>query len=412
MLKAFIIALLVVTGTVFAAQAEDKPATVVKENHIQESEQFLQLLEKLRQHPEVAAYISKAEATEHYAKGELGLPDPMLNAQVQNYPLGTSNSKDFEEKMVGFKQEIPAFGTRGAKSEEKQAEAHKTRLTADYTFAMMKAKLITALANWQRIKEQEKILDEQSHLLGSDRKSIKGRIAANQSGISQLSTSQADSTEVDIMRDDLMEQRHEIQAMLMNMVGETPDIVPPPIAIVTWDSDPDKTYPVKIAAEDITMARKEVDMREAEFGPHFAVEADYGRFNDRDNAGTVMVGVSIPLWSSESQRPKLSGAQAALRSSELDQDTVRRDITEKLHHLEAQIKTSGRKIELLKTKAKQLSQGASAITREYEAGKSELSLYLKARRDVLAARLALAAEKARNISLIAEFNSYIVGEVQ
>jgi outer membrane protein TolC len=125
-----------------------------------------------------------------------------------------------------------------------------------------------------------------------------------------------------------------------------------------------------------------------------------------------MVGISIPLWSSESQKPKLAGAKESLHSSELDRDAIRRTTMEKLDHLKAQIDTSSRKIDLLKTKAKQLLQSASEITREYEAGKSDLSMYLKTRRDVLAARSSLAAEKARSISLIAEFNSYIVGEDQ
>ena len=407
MFRIIIIALLVSIGTALPAKAEEI-AHATQDNQPQEIGGFPRLLEKLRQHPEIASYDAKAESLQHYSKGELGLPDPMLNAQVQNYPIGTSTSSDFEEKMIGFKQEIPAFGTRGAKSEKVQAEAHKTKLAADYTFATMKAKLITVLATWRRIKEQEKLLDEQASLFVSERTSIKGRIAANQSGISQLSLNQADSAEIKIMRAELDEEKHEVMAMLTNMVGETPDVELPPIELAAWDHDADKTYPVKIAAEDITMARKEVDVSEAEFGPHFSVEADYGRFNNRDNAGTIMVGVSIPLWASESQRPKLAGAKAALHSSELDQDTIKREVIEKLDHLKAQIDTSAQKIELLKTKNSHLGAAASALTREYEAGKADFATYLKATRDALSARISLAQERAKQIALIADFNHYIV----
>jgi len=410
MFRIIIITLLILTNAVVPAQAEEILAHINQDNPPQEIGGFTRLLEKLKQHPEVASYASKAESLENYSKGELGLPDPILFVQEQDYPIGSSTSQMQEEKMVGFKQELPAFGTRGAKSEKVRAEAHKTHLTEDYTFASMKAKLIMVLANWQRIKEQERLLKEQASLFNSQKTSIKGRITANQAGVSQLSMSQAESTEVEIMLADLDEEKHEVMAMLINMVGETPDVTLPPIELAAWDHDADKTYPVKIAAQDITMARKEVDVRDAAFGPHFEVQAGYGRMNNNDNAGTIIVGVSIPLWAAESQRPKLAGAKAALHSSELDQDTIRREVIERLDHLKAQIDTSAQKLELLKTKIDHLSASTKAITREYEAGKADLTMYLKARRDALTARISLAQERAKHVALIADFNHYLIGE--
>jgi len=410
MLRIIIAALLVFAGAALPANAEEVLASATQDNPPKESGAFTRLLERLKQHPEIQSYISRAESSQHYAKGELGLPDPMLDVKVQDYPIGSSRSTDFEEHMVGFKQEIPAFGTRGAKQERGSAESRKNQMLGEFAFAAMKAKLIKTLADWQRIKEQGKLLTEQAGLLTSEITSIKGRIAANRASVSQLSTSQAQSAEVQIMRAELDEEKHELMAMLTNMVGEAPEIELPPVEMAAWDHDADKTYPVMIAAEDITMTKKEVDMRESDFGPHFEVSADYGRFNNSDKATTIMVGVSIPLWASESQRPKLAGAKAALHSSELDQDAIRRDVIETLDHLKAQIDTSAQKITLLKTKNTILEASAKAITREYEAGKADLALYLKARRDALAARIALAQERAKRIALIADFNHYIIGE--
>lgn len=395
MFRMFIVALLVAIGMALPAKAE-------------ETASFAQLLEKLRQHPEVASYSAKAESSQHYAKGELGLPDPMLTVQEQDYPIGSSMSRNFEEKMIGFKQEIPAFGVRSSKSEKNQVDARKQGLAADYAFASMKAKLIATLANLQAIRAQEKLLDQQSALFGSERASIKGRIAANQSGVSRLSMSQAESTELDIMRAELGEEKHDMMAMLTNMVGETPDVAPPIIQPTEWSGDADKTYPVRLASQDIDMARKDVDTREAEFNPHFEVAANYGRMYGGDNAGTIMVGLSIPLWASESQKPRLEGAKAALHSSELDRDTVRRNIIEKLDHLKAQIDTSAEKIKLIENKNTQLGAAASATTREYEAGKADLPMVLKAKREAISARYQLAAEQARHTTLVADFNHYII----
>jgi outer membrane protein, heavy metal efflux system len=401
MFKYAIIALLVSTSMALPAQAAEP-------GQPEELGTLTRLEEKLRQHPEIAAYANRAEASGHYAKGELGLPDPMLFIQEQDYPIGNSMSRDQEQKMIGFKQTIPAFGTRGAKSERVGLESRKNRLLGDYAFAAMKAKMITALANLERIEEQEKLLDSQAALFGSERTSLKGRIAANQVGISQLSMSQADSTDIEIMRAELVEEKHEMMLMLTNMLGETPEVTLLPVEMAAWEQDAAQTYPVVIAAADIDMARKDVDLRESEFNPNFEVQANYGRMNGGDNAGTIMVGLSIPLWASESQRPRLEGAKASVRAAESDQESIKRQTIEKLNHLKAQVETSSRKIELLKRKESLLGASSGAQTREYEAGKADFAMPLKTRRDMLSVRYQLAAERAKHTALVADFNRYII----
>lgn len=406
MFRLLLLALLAFTSTALPAQAEeaqtDSPAVEIAG--------FTRLLEKLKAHPEIQGYVNRAESSGHYAKSELGLPDPMLFIQEQDYPIGNSMSRDQEQKMIGFKQTIPAFGTRGAKSDRMAVESRKNKLLGDYAFAAMKARLIKTLADWRAIREQEKLLDQQASLFNSERSSLKGRIAANQAGISQLSMSQAESTEIELMRAELSEQRHEIEAMLVNMVGEMAEVELPPMEMVSWDHDPEKTYPVRIAAEDIGMARKDVDLRESEFNPNFEVQASYGRMYGGDNAGTIMVGLSIPLWASESQKPKLEGAKASVRAAESDQDNIKRETIQKLEHLKAQIDTSAQKITLLETKNTHLEASAKALTREYEAGKADLPMYLKAKRDALSARISLAQEHAKHTALVADFNRYFIGE--
>ncbi len=312
--------------------------------------------------------------------------------------------------MIGFKQTIPAFGTRGAKSERIGVELRKNKLLGEYAFAAMKARMITAFANLERIKEQEKLLDQQAALFGSERTSLKGRIAANQAGVSQLSMSQADSTDIEIMRAELDEEKHEMMAMLQNMLGESPEVTLPPIEAVAWNGDAEKTYPVTIATADIDMARKDVDLRESEFNPNFELQANYGRMNGGDNAGTIMVGLSIPLWASESQKPRLAGAKASVRAAQSDQETIERQTIEKLNHLKAQVDASGKKIELLKRKESLLGASRSAQVREYEAGKADFAMPLKTRRDMLSVRYQLAAEQAKHTALVADFNRYIVQE--
>jgi outer membrane protein TolC len=396
--------LLVISAATPAWAQEDAPQE-------QELGAFTRLAEKLRNHPEVQAYVEKAESQRLYGDGEQGLPDPMLMVGVQDYPIGSSNSRSEQQKMIGFRQDIPGFGIREAKAGKVHAESQKTKLMADYAFAAMKAKLATTLANWQRIKEQEAIYKQQDALFTTERKSLTGRIAANQSSVSQLTMHHADQTEVEISLSELEEQKHEIEAMLTNMLGETPDIAPPDLEMIAWDQNAEKTYPVRIAAQDIQVAHREIDLRESEYGPNFEVQANYGRMYGGDNSGTITVGVSIPLWASASQKPKLDGAKASLRAAEWDVDTVKRQTIERLSHLQAQIVTSTKKVELYKDKQNSLNHASNAIVREYEAGKADMPSVLKAKRNALSVRASLAAEKAKRLSLIADFNRYFTPEV-
>lgn len=396
----FLIIMLLLIGGAFNAWAGEPPPE-------QTTTAFNRLAERLREHPEIQAYVEKARSQRLYGDGEKGLPDPMLMVGVQDYPLG-SGSRDQQETMVGFKQEIPGFGIRDAKINRAHAESEKTRLMADYAFAAMKAKLAMALADLQRIKEQEDTYKQQQALFDIERKSLAGRITANQSEFGQFTMSQAEEAEVKLALNDLKEQRHGMQAMLTNMLGEAPDIAPPAIEMAAWSNDTDATYPVVITGQDIRIAHREIDQRNAEYGPNFEIQANYGRMASGDNTGALTAGISIPLWASVSQEPRLQAAKASLRVAESDADMTKRGVVEKLTHLKAQIETTASKIEVLNKKQDSLNQSASAAVREYEAGKADLPSVLKAKRDALNIRALLAAERAKRLTLIADFNHYFI----
>ncbi len=399
----FVLIVLLLAGAASPAWAEGNPKKPAAAD-------FAALVDRLRDHPEIRAYVEKAESQRLNGEGELGLPDPMVMLSEQDYPIGRSMSRGLQQKMIGFRQDIPRLSVREAKVERGHAESQKTRLMADYALAAMKARLITALAELQRIKEQEGIFKQQDKLFEAERLVLAGRVGADRGGVGDLSTRQAERTEVALNVSDLVEQRHEVEAMLVNMLGETTTAAPPEIKPAAWENDVGGTYPVKIAGQDIAMARQEIKQREGEFGPNFLIQGSYARMYGSDNAATIGVGVSVPLWASTSQKPKLSAAKAGLRAAEADQGGVERQTTERLSHLRSQIDTSTKKLKLLKTKQDSLEQSAGAALREYEAGKADLPSVLKARRDALGVRAIMAAERAKRTSLIADFNRYFIEE--
>lgn len=398
----YLMIVLALTGAAFPARAEEP----------QEIGTLTRLEEKLRQHPEIAAYASRVEASGSFAKGEMGLPDPMLFIEQEDYRFRSDMGRGGGDKMIGFSQQIPRYSLREARSDRLKVESHKNKLLQDYAFASMKAKMIASFANLQKVKELHSIALEQEKLLKTQRQSLKGSVAANRVGLSTVPMTDAEIQEIDIMLSELEEERHGIEAMLINMLGEVPDVTLPPVEIAAWNRDPAKTYPVIIAASDIDMAKKDVDIREAEYGPNFEIRASGGRMNDGSDGGSIMLGLSIPLWASENQKPKLQGAKASLSAAEFDRDAVKRQIIEKLDHLKAQIDTSIRKIELFEKKESLLKAAADAASREYEAGKGDFAMILKTRREAFSVRAQAATERAKHTALVADFNRYIIGESQ
>jgi outer membrane protein, heavy metal efflux system len=399
----FVLIVLLLAGAASPAWAEGNPKK-------SETAQFSALVERLRDHPEILAYAEKAESQRFYGDGEQGLPDPMLMFGAEDYAIGRSMSRDQQQKMVGFRQEIPRLSVREAKVARGHAESQKTRLMADYAFAAMKARLITALAELRRVREQENIYRQQESLLKAERLSLAGRVGANQESIGDLALQEADRVEVSLTVSELGQQEHEIEATLVNMLGQPVNAALPDIKPAAWKSDVGNTYPVKITGQDVTVARQEIKQREGEFGPNLLLQGNYARMYGGDNAATISVGVSVPLWSSSSQKPRLSGAKAGLRAAEAELGGVERQTVERLSHLRAQIATSAKKLELLKTKQNSLEQSASAALREYEAGKTDLPSVLKAKRDALGVKAILAAERAKRTSLIADFNRFFIEE--
>ena len=109
MIRILILIVLIGFSIAAPAHAAEKAKPSASETQGQNEARFGLLLEKLKQHPEIQVYVSRAESSQYNATGELGLPDPMLFVQEQDYPIGSSMSRDQEQKMIGFKQVIPAF---------------------------------------------------------------------------------------------------------------------------------------------------------------------------------------------------------------------------------------------------------------------------------------------------------------
>ncbi len=374
------------------------------------AESFDDLLEKLKQHPQIQQYAAQVEQYEELSRGEMGLPDPMVFFEQQDYRLRSDMGRGGGDRMLGFSQQIPRWSVREASAGRMIAESRKTLLLKDYAYSTMKARLIATLANLQKVNDQSRVLEEQEKLLKTQKRSLESRVAANRSEVSAISMTEAELAEIKIMLAELEEEKHGIKEMLINLLGEVPDVEMPKVQMQAWKREPENTYMVAIADADVAIATKDKTIREAEFGPNFEIRASAGRMGDGSEGGSLMLGMSIPIWAAENQEPKLRAAKAGISAAELGSDVAKRDVIEMLSHKTKQITTSEEKIKLLNRKETLLKETSDAALREYEAGKTSFSDVLNIRKDMFSIQSQAIAEQANHIALIADFNRFIMKE--
>jgi len=170
---------------------------------------------------------------------------------------------------------------------------------------------------------------------------------------------------------------------------------------------------VRIAAEDVQVATKDVDVADAAFGPTYGVQAIYkqresGRGFSGDDWLSVQATVSIPLWATSNQKPKLRAAQAERRSAKYAYEDVRREWVGRMATLRAERDVALDNIALLQEKASALQEKTEAAERDYESGNTSLESVLETQIDALTIAAQLAEQKSRHIRLSAQFNSHIV----
>lgn len=373
-------------------------------------------VEKLAEHPQVTQILEQSTRFKELSYGELGLPDPQLIIGVDNVPVEDPAFDRFlpTSKVVGFKQKIPSYSLRKAKSGKQEVLSKRQQLMADYTQKRLEAILIIQLTELDKVKTLEKLANKQLGYYRSMEDDLKGQLEAGNPVYGRFSEIDVERTEVEQRLNDLKAERITIEEELIRLVGEVPDVELPTIPDVVWQRESSALYPVAIAGEDISVAGKDVDAADAAFDPNYGIQAIYKQRESGSNFSgddwfSIQATISIPLWYESNQKPKLRAAQAGKRSAEFAYDDTMRQWIKRMSSLKAERDIALDNIELLKEKKASLKQMVKAANRNYESGNAPLETVLDAQIDELTIASQLAKQHSRHVRLSAQFNSHIIG---
>lgn len=382
------------------------------------AETFEVYVQRLSQHPHVESILAGSEALKSQAEGELGLPDPMFMIGIDNMPISDPAFDRFlpTSKVIGFSQKIPNPAARAAKSERFEQMSEKQKLMADYTRARLRFMLISKIAEYDSVKTQEKLIGKQLGHYKELENTFKGQIESGRSVYQRFSEVDVERAEVERKLNDLEARLISIEAEFIRLIDEVPEIELPELPDVAWDKNPVALYPVMIAAEDIDIAEKGVDIADAAFLPNFGINAVYKQREDGERGSfsgddwfSIQAQVSIPLWADSNQKPKLKAAREHERSAKLAFDDVRRFWAKKMIALQSNRDASAKNVKVLQNKDWAMKKKIDAAQRNYEAGTESLDSVLLAKIDRLNIQAQLAAVKEMYLSRSAEFNSNIIG---
>lgn len=380
---------------------------------------FDEYVQRLSEHPQVESILAESEASKAQAEGEMGLPDPMFMIGVDNVPVSDPAFDRFlpTSKVIGFSQSIPNPALRGAKADRLEQMSEKQKLMATYMQARLRYMLIAKLAEYESVKTQKKLIGQQLGYYRELEDTFKGQIESGRAAYQRFSEVDVERAEAERKLNDLEAQQAAIEAEFIRLVGEVPEIEMPQVAADTlWDQNPEALYPVLIASQDIDIAKKDVGIADAAFLPNFGVNAVYKQREDGrggmfpgDDWFSVQAQVSVPLWASSNQKPKLKAAKEKERSAMFAYDDVRRMWVREMSALAAARDAAAKNVAVLQDKDHAMKGKIDAAQRNYEAGTEDQDRILLARIDRLNIQAQLAQVKAAHVSKAAEFNSNIAG---
>ena len=380
------------------------------------AETFEEYVQKLAEHPQAMSILSESEATKAQAKGELGLPDPMIMIGIDNVPISDPAFDRFlpTSKVIGFSQAIPNPVLLGAKSRKLDEVSAKQQLLADYTIERLRYMFISKLAEYENVKTQEDVIHHQLSHYKELENAFKGQLESGRSVYQRFSEIDVERAEAERQLNNLQAQKETIRAEFFRLVDEVPEMEVPEVTAIVWDNNPNTLYPVLVAAKDVDISRKDIKVADAAFLPNFGVNAVYKQREDGQNRSfsgddwfSVQAQISIPLWAAKNQVPKLRAAKARERSAIHSYDDVAGQWVKQMTTLKSASEASARNIKVLQNKDHAMSQKIKAVQRNYEAGTANLDSVLLAKIDRANIQVQLADARQEYISRVAEYNSNI-----
>ena len=385
-----------------------------------QSPDFEELEERLTFHPSLEQLRLDADAVREDATAAQALPDPVVSLGVNNVPIADPAFDRFlpTNRSIGVRQAIPNGGVRRARADGALGQATARDIETAYQFARLRAALIEALLEQQRLTAEIDYARARDAKYGELQGVISSEIDAGRPVVFRLAEVDVERAEVARAIVNLEGELAAVRARLVDLVGSAPATLPPVQILTLWSGDAHAFHLVRLADAGIAVANAGVEEARSEFGPDWGLSLTYqqreagngamGSTFDGDDWFSAQVTFTIPLWAPQRQEPSLRAARYRKAAAQQGFHAAARRAEADWRALDAQRRAAEASLTVLQENLRALDDQIASSLTTYESGVGDYSPILDGEIAQLRFHAQIARETARRDAAIARANSLLV----
>jgi outer membrane protein TolC len=373
----------------------------------------------LQRHPALAGLAAQAESSRERAVSLRGLPDPKLSIGLNNYPLLDPSLDEYlpTSRSIGVVQSIPNVRVRKASARAEARRAHVDDLVRAQTLDRLRARLVAALVERERIEQQRRLSSERGLRYDELVEVVAAEIDAGRPVSFRLA--QIDVEQADVARQlvELEERSMRVDAELVELVGYPAYAPPPPQQLLARSGTADDFHAVRVARARTSVADAQITRAEGAFGADWEVSFTWqfreagaggpGADFDGDDWVTARLAFTLPVWGEQRQAPDLRAARADRAARQSETMSLARASEARWSAHMAALTAAARSMDILRAKLDAMDEQIAARRTNYEAGLGDYSQVLDAEIARLALESELVDERARHARTLAEANAML-----
>ncbi len=279
--------------------------------------------------PSLAALQARLSAARQREEPAGALPDPMIEARLQNISLDEWTVGEMDMSMVGVevRQGLPWPGKRAARRSAAQAESEERRLEIESLRRQLARQVRVLYAKTYALDRESDALSAGRQLLDLMESAIASRYSAGAGGQEEIVKVQLRRSSLDERTTDVSAERAAAVVALNRLLDYPGDAPLGAVGALPDASGPDRPWrdaaiqnAVELAMKRAALetARRRVLVAEKDLHPDFFAGAGISSRGRLDPVVMLSVGMELPVYRKHKQQPLLRAAEADLSAAEAD----------------------------------------------------------------------------------------------
>jgi outer membrane protein, heavy metal efflux system len=371
----------------------------------------------VEQSPTVSALRERVASARQKVSPAGALPDPMVGVMYQSMGPPWSPMAPMSMAQLEVSQQIPYPGKRGSRRASAEADADVGNLGLQDLRARLVADVRKTYGRIYALDRERDSVESARRIVDVLVATVSSRYSAGQAEQEALAKIVLERSDLDERQTDITADRVALVATMNRLTGQpetTPfghidalpevGLAPDGVAQAAIDRSPE----LGVQRAAVRAASRRLDAAQIENRPDFLVGLAGGSTTIGDPVITLRVGVTLPLWGGEKQKPLIRSAEHDIDAAQQDLRATELAVREQVTRLTAQWKRDERQIDRYRSAiVPQSSVVLDAARGSYANGRGDFSMVVEDFRRWLDARVGLARREADRFTTWSEIQALV-----